>query len=71
MCPHGSCGGSHERGLLRHTPAPGVAGYGGRQEAHDGAERGTDRIDPHHEERQRSTFNRFAGLGTLGRPENA
>src|SRR5207245_5871305 len=27
--------------------------------------RGTDRIDPHHEVHKRSTFNRFAGLGTL------
>ena len=33
--------------------------------------RGIDRIDPHHEEPQRSTFNRFAGSGTLGSPENA
>src|SRR5438034_10269904 len=35
----------------------------------DGERRSTDRIGPHHSESQRSTFNCFAGLGTLTVPE--
>src|SRR5947209_4450602 len=34
-----------------------------------GERRSTDRIGPHHSESQRSTFNCFAGLGTLTVPE--
>ncbi|SRR5438093_1111184 len=30
-----------------------------------------DRLGPHHESHKRSTFNRFAWLGTLDSPENA